>query len=110
MLFYRKVNMENFLENLLKKPEGYRKSVALLASFVFTLLVFSFWLLDLRSDLARARNEENKNYISPLASIKDGFANVFEASFVGLDSVKQKFDDLFVETVILDDVNLDTGE
>lgn len=70
---------ENFLERLRNKPMRQRKIIALSSSFAVTIFIFTFWIFAGLPQLSsKVIAKDSENFISPLASIKNGLSQTFE--------------------------------
>ena len=70
---------ENFLERLRNKPTRQRRIIALSGSFIVTAFIFVFWMFAGLPQLSsRIIAEDKDNFVSPLASIKNGLSQTLE--------------------------------
>lgn len=100
---------DDFLEKLLNKPESQRRLMALAVSLCFTFLVFSFWFLNFRSNLnSEMVQSEERNLISPLASLRKGFGSFWSSTVKEFSVFREKIDSSLNEVIIID--NVGSGE
>ncbi len=87
-----------FLNKLQQKPEGYKKRIAFLVSFILTIVIFVAWLgINLsklnRSDSDVVRNSELPSN-NPINVLKESFGDLKATLSESLGGIKESFANL----------------
>jgi len=80
------------LNNLLKKPESYRRKVAFVATAILGIIIFSIWLIITQYNVKQALNPDRKEIKTASQQFRESLPSLNNNQTITTELMKQQKD------------------